>query len=78
MKVWVVYDNESYSPGVFSSKDMAFAHALETIALHAKRWRYTEEEVSEAVNELAKSKDCSEMSTYLGELEVSIYERQVI
>ena len=78
MKVYVVYENQCHSPTVFSSKDMAFAHALETIALHAKRWRYTEEEVSEAVNELAKSKDCSEASTYLGELEVSIYERVVI
>lgn len=78
MKVYVVYENQCHSPAVFDSKDMAFAHALETIALHAKRWNYTEEEVSEAVNELTKSKDCSEMSTYLGELEVSIYERVVI
>jgi hypothetical protein len=78
MKVWVVYDNKSYSPGVFGSKDMAFADALEIIAIHAKEWGYTEEEVSEAVNDLAKSKDCSEASTYLGELEVSIYERVVI
>lgn len=78
MKVYVVYDNRSCSPGVFGSKDMAFADALEIIALHATDWGYTEEEVSEAVNELAKLKDYSEMSTYLGELEVSIYERQVI
>lgn len=78
MKVWVVYDNKSYSPGVFGSKDMAFADALEIIAMHAKEWRYTEEEVSEAVNDLAKSKDCPNASTYLGELEVSIYERVVI
>lgn len=78
MKVYVVYDNLSCSPGVFGSKDMAIADALEIIAQHAKEWDYTEDEVSEAANELAKSKDCSEMSTYLGELEVSIYERQVI
>lgn len=78
MKVWVVYDNQSCSPGVFGSKDMAFADALEVIALHATDWDYTEEEVSEAANELAKSKGCSEVTVYLGELEVSIYERQVI
>lgn len=78
MKVYVVYDNKSCSPGVFGSKDMAIADALEIIAIHAKKWDYTEEEVSEAANELAKSKGCSEMSTYLGELVVSIYERQVI
>ena len=78
MKVYVVYDNLSCSPGVFGSKDMAIADALEIIAQHAKEWDYTEDEISEAANEVAKSKDCSEMSTYLGELEVSIYERQVI
>ena len=38
MKVWVVYDNKSYSPGVFGSKDMAFADALEIIDIHAKEW----------------------------------------
>lgn len=78
MKVYIVYDNQSCSPGAFGSKDMAFADALEIIAMHAKEWDYTEEEVSEAVNCLTKSKDCAEVTIYLGELEVSIYERQVI
>lgn len=78
MKVYVVCDNQSCSPSVFSSRGMAFTDALEIIIMHAKEWSYTEEEVSEAVNELIKSKDYSEMSTHLGELEVSIYERQVI
>lgn len=78
MKVYVVYDNLSCSPGVFGSKDMAIADALEIIAQHAKEWDYTEDEVSEAANEVAKIRGCTEMSVCLGELEVSIYERQVI
>ena len=78
LKIWVIVTSE-HEPTVYSSLEAAGDFAIELLQDHAKLWGYDEDELNEAISKIKEGVESGSfcVGTYLGELEIDIYEREI-
>lgn len=77
MELWIYVSSSDYEPVVFKSRNEALDFAGDELRAYGERWGYDEGDVVDSIAALNKQalEVHSHLGTYLGDLEVDIYQK---
>lgn len=78
--IYIFIDSNTNEPEVHMSVDSAVNSMVESLEYHAERWGYEKEELDAAIKELKEDASVNSdycFGTYLGELSVNCYAREI-
>lgn len=77
--IYIYINSDSNEPEVFMTKEAALAEMEHDLEYHQERWGYDVKELAEAELELERQVEAGRewCGTYLGELGVDLYTREI-